>query len=66
MGPEAKIGIEGGKFGGGYGVEAGCERFDGEFPALSEECAGEGDGEDGEQRVYVSDGVDDKGGWDGV
>lgn len=48
MGSQTQIGIAGGESGGGYGLEAGGERFDGEFPALQEERAGEGDGRDGE------------------
>ncbi len=59
MGSQTQIGIAGGESGGGYGLEAGGERFDGEFPALQEECAGESDGGDGEQGIHVSDGVDD-------
>lgn len=31
MGSETETGIEGGELGGGYGVEAWRERFDGEF-----------------------------------
>lgn len=48
MGSQTQIGIAGGEFGGGYRLAAGGERFDGEFPALQEERAGEGDGGDRE------------------
>ncbi|KAI4144042.1 MAG: hypothetical protein LQ341_002744 [Variospora aurantia] len=44
----AQDGQPGCELGGGYGVAAGGERSDGEFSAVSEGGAGEGDGRDGE------------------
>ncbi len=49
-----------------HGVEAGRERFDGEFPVVQEGGVGEGNCQHEEQGLYFPDGVDGQSEGDGV